>query len=435
MNLLENIKEGFRTVKENLLRAILTALIIAIGITSLVGILTAIDSMEHAITGSFSELGANAFDIRSKGYGHRYRHQGRSGKTYPPVDLLQARAFKKQYDFNSKTSVYTYISQIAEIKSLSRVKGGSSRKTNPNVSVIGIDENFLDNKDYDLLAGRNFSNIELKYGSNVAIIGNEIANVLFEVDLGETGKSDGKVPPSGGFRGVKTIQLLGKQYHIIGILKKRGSLTGGKGADRLVLIPIENSRHIATGRQQTNQINIKIKNSVDLDYAMGEATGVMRYIRRDLPGEEDSFELTKSDTLAAALEDISGYLRIGGFLIGFVTLIGAAVALMNIMMVSVTERTREIGIRKALGATPWLIRQQFLIEAIIICQLGGIAGIIFGIIIGNIVPQLIGAGAFVIPWLWIITGLTVCVVVGILSGYYPAYKASKVDPIESLRFE
>ncbi|MCH8318960.1 MAG: FtsX-like permease family protein, partial [Bacteroidetes bacterium] len=158
-------------------------------------------------------------------------------------------------------------------------------------------------------------------------------------------------------------------------------------------------------------------------------------IRRDLPGEEDSFEITKSDTLAAALEDISGYLRIGGFLIGFVTLIGAAVALMNIMMVSVTERTREIGIRKALGATPWLIRQQFLIEAIIICQLGGIAGIIFGIIIGNIVPQLIGAGTFVIPWLWIIIGLTVCVVVGILSGYYPAYKASKVDPIESLRFE
>ncbi|MCH8163741.1 MAG: ABC transporter permease, partial [Proteobacteria bacterium] len=195
MNLLENIKEGFRTVKANLLRAILTALIIAIGITSLVGILTAIDSMEHAITGSFSELGANAFDIRSKGYGRRHRHQGKSGKIFPPVDLLQARAFKKQYDFNSKTSVYTYISQIAEIKSLSRVKGGSSRKTNPNVSVIGIDENFLDNKDYDLLAGRNFSNIELKYGSNVAIIGDEIANVLFEVDLGETGKSDGKAPP------------------------------------------------------------------------------------------------------------------------------------------------------------------------------------------------------------------------------------------------
>lgn len=412
MNLLENIKEGIRTVKENLLRAILTALIITIGITSLVGILTAIDSMKYAITGSFAELGVNAFDIKSKGYGRRIRHQGLSGKIYSPINLKQAKDFKKNYDFNSKISIYTYISEIAIVKR-------SSKKTNPNVQVIGIDENYLGNKTYDIFKGRNFSNIELQYGSNVAIIGKEISKILFENEEPQN----------------QSIQLLGKQYHITGVLKKTGSLTGGSGADRLVLIPIENARHIATRRRRTIEIDVKISNGDNLEYAMGEAVGVMRYIRRDKLNEVDSFEIMKSDTLIAALEEISGYLRIGGFLIGFVTLLGAAVALMNIMMVSVTERTREIGIRKALGATPWLIRQQFLIEAVVICQIGGIAGIIFGIVIGNVIPKLIDAGVFVVPWLWIITGFIVCFVVGIVSGYYPAYKASKVDPIESLRFE
>lgn len=152
-------------------------------------------------------------------------------------------------------------------------------------------------------------------------------------------------------------------------------------------------------------------------------------------GEEDSFEITKSRSVGESLEEVAGYLRIGGFTIGFITLLGAAIGLMNIMMVSVTERTREIGIRKALGATPLRIRQQFLIEAIVICILGGILGVILGIGIGNIVANAIGPGGFLIPWLWIFVAFVICIFVGLSSGYFPARKASKLDPIESLRYE
>ncbi len=168
---------------------------------------------------------------------------------------------------------------------------------------------------------------------------------------------------------------------------------------------------------------------------MGEATGLMRAIRQDKLGEEDSFIIEKSETLAQSLESITSGLRIGGFGVGFITLLGAANALMNIMMVSVTERTREVGVRKALGATPKRIRQQFLIEAIVVCVLGGIAGVLLGILIGNVISRAMGITILVIPWLWMMIGMVVCVTVGLISGYYPAYKASKLDPIESLRFE
>jgi putative ABC transport system permease protein len=162
----------------------------------------------------------------------------------------------------------------------------------------------------------------------------------------------------------------------------------------------------------------------------------MRKERMDPLGMEESFSIDRSDSIAKSFESITGSLRIGGFVIGFITLLGAAIALMNIMMVSVTERTREIGIRKAIGATPFKIRLQFLMEAIVICILGGIAGIIMGIGIGNVIAKLISdKSSFIIPWAWIMMGFVVCVFVGILSGFYPAYKASKLDPIESLRYE
>ena len=168
---------------------------------------------------------------------------------------------------------------------------------------------------------------------------------------------------------------------------------------------------------------------------MAEATGIMRKVRQDQLGKEESFEINRSDSMLKSLNDISGYLKIGGSLVGFITLLGASIGLMNIMMVSVTERTREIGVRKALGATKKQIRQQFLVEAIVVCLLGGVVGIILGVLMGNGIAKLIGQGSFFVPWFWVLVGLTVCVVVGLISGYYPAFKASKLDPIESLRYE
>lgn len=410
-NLRENINEGLRSIKANLLRSILTALIVAIGITSLVGILTAIDGIQASINESFSSLGVNSFEIRSKSQS-RGRRRGISEKTYPNINFKEVKRFKELYGFPSDISIVTYVTGIAEIKRL-------STKTNPNVRVVGANENFMIMESLNIKSGRNFSNIEIQYGSNVAIIGPGVVDVLFE---------DNEDPLN------VLISVLGTKFKIIGLLEER-SLGGSGGPNRSVYIPIQAATKVSGGRTLRFSIDIGIINPMDMEYAMGEATGLMRSIRRDGIGKESSFEIKRNQSLEEELEEISGYLRVGGFGIGFITLLGASIGLMNIMMVSVTERTREIGIRKALGATPLRIRQQFLIEAIVVCQMGGILGILLGIAIGNIVSSLIASGSFMIPWFWMFVSFAIGVVVGLASGYYPAFKASKLDPIESLRFE
>jgi putative ABC transport system permease protein len=231
----------------------------------------------------------------------------------------------------------------------------------------------------------------------------------------------------------KSISFLGSKFKVIGVLEEQGGFGGG-GPDQSIYIPIGLSTIIA---QRTLQytITVSVDDPILMETAIGEATGAMRTVRGDRIGNENSFTIEKSESLSDRMDEVAGYLRIGGFTIGLITLLGASIGLMNIMMVSVTERTREIGIRKAIGASPIKIRLQFLWEAIVICQLGGIAGVILGIVIGNIISAIISDGGFVVPWVWMFTGLIVCVVVGLLSGYYPAYKASKLDPIESLRYE
>jgi len=409
-NLRENISEGLRSIKANLLRSILTALIVAIGITSLVGILTAIDGIQASINESFSSLGVNSFEIRSKSQSHGQRG-GISDKIYPDINFKEAKKFKELYDFPSNISVATYVTGIAEIKRL-------SKKTNPNVRVIGANENFMIIESLNIESGRNFSSIEIQYGSNVAIIGPDVVDVLFE---------DNEDPLN------VLLSVLGTKFKIIGVLEER-SLGGGSGPNRSVFIPVKTATNLAGGRALRFSIDVDITNPMDMEYAMGEATGLMRSIRKDGLGRESSFEIKKNQSLAERMEEITGYLRVGGFGIGFITLLGASIGLMNIMMVSVTERTKEIGIRKALGATPMKIRQQFLIEAIVVCQMGGILGIFLGIAIGNLVSSLID-GSFVIPWFWMFMAFAIGMFVGLASGYYPAYKASKMDPIESLRFE
>ena len=411
MNYTENIKEGLRSVQSNLLRSILTALIITIGITALVGILTAIDSMQSQIRSSFADLGANAFDIKvpqrnRRGFGGR-----RIEKIYPPLDYRQAKAYEKNISFSARVTLSVGVTGAAEIKY-------QSLKTNPNVSVTGINEHYMFSQSLDLESGRSFSTIELNQGSFAAIIGSEIAETLFE----NANPLD------------ELITVRGYKYKVVGVLKEEGSSQGGSG-DRQILIPLENARILLDNAEPTYNISTTLGSTTDFDMAIGEATSLMRRIRKDPLGMPESFEIERSETLVERLNNIAGYFKFGGGLISFITLLGAAIGLMNIMLVSVTERTREIGVRKALGATPKRIREQFLVEAIVICQLGGIAGIVLGIAVGNFLASLLGSEQFIVPWLWMMIAVLACVLVGMASGFYPAYKASKLDPIDSLRFE
>ncbi|HYG38488.1 MAG TPA: ABC transporter permease [Cytophagales bacterium] len=412
MNFTENLKEALNSIRSNLLRTILTAAIIAVGITCLVGILTAIDGLQSEINTNLSSLGANSFDIKAMGEGWGGRREGRQRKVYPPIKYKDAVKFKDLYSYDGLVSLSTNVTNNAEVKYMSKM-------TNPNVRIMGINENYFTMKGYDLSSGRSFSNIELKYGSNVAVIGSEIVKNLYE-----------KKNPLN-----EDIGFMGKKFRIVGVLKEEGSSFGGGGSDRSIFIPLIAANRLGQDRELRYEITVSISNPLEMEHAMSEARGLMRSIRQDRIGKEESFEIARSESVADSLNEVTGYLKIGGFVFGFVTLLGASIGLMNIMMVSVTERTKEIGVRKALGATKKRIRQQFLLEAIVICQIGGMAGVVLGILVGNVLAAILSVSTFVFPWFWMMVGLIICIVVGLISGYYPAYKASKLDPIESLRFE
>ena len=410
MHIVENVREGIKAIKSNLLRTIITAAIVALGIIALVGTLTAIEAMKAKVNESLSGLGANSFDI--KDISRRSRSAGKAQKVYPVIKYKELKKFKELFRYQSTSGISTNLTWTAEVKRFSKI-------TNPNVGVFGGGVNYLILENYDLDKGRNFSELEVKNGAHVVILGVEVADKLFENE-----------EPVG-----KEVSFLSRKFKVIGVLEEQGGLGDNAGGDRQVIIPIETAKAMGSQRALRYQLTASVDQPEELQFAMGEATGLMRAIRKDQLGKENSFELTKSDSLSDTLDDIAGWMRMVALILGFITLFGASICLMNIMMVSVTERTREIGVRKALGATPTKIKQQFLIEAIVICVMGGGLGVIFSILLGNFVPILIGAGSFTVPWLWIVVGLIVCIAVGLISGYLPARKAARLDPIESLRFE
>jgi len=415
MSYLENIREALRSISGNLLRTILTALIVSIGLMALVGILTAIDAMRSSLGDTFASLGANAFEIKAKGYGNRFRRGGVQGKQYPALSYLQATLYKKELARREPAAVVgvsAFISGATEIKA-------NGQKTNPNMQVVAGDENYLRIQSYTLTQGRTFSPAELNTGAHVAIIGREMKDKLFP-----------QITPVGQY-----VYALGQRFQVVGLLEKSGSTMGGSGADRLLLVPLETGNQLPRQGALTYDVKTATANAGGLGFLQSQATGVMRAVRHDRLGQEDSFNIESPDSLSGTLDSLSGKMRLAGGSIAFLALLGASIALMNIMLVSVTERTREIGIRKALGATARQIRLQFLLEAIVICVLGGTFGILLGIAAGNGVAVLAGSKSFLVPWLWVGVGLTICITVGLLAGSYPAGKAAALDPIDSLRYE
>ena len=412
MNPFENVREAFRSIRANLLRTILTALILSIGLFALVGILTGIDAMKNSLSETFASLGANSFDVHAKGYSNRGRRGGVQVRQYPPIDFLQAKLYKKAMGDEAQVGISAYIAGAVEMKA-------NGTKTNPNMQVVAGDENYLKIQGYNLAEGRTFSQTELNNGANVLIVGEEIRLKLFP-----------KQSPVG-----KYVSALGQRFLIVGLLEKSGGSMGGGGADRLALLPLETGNQLPRQRALTFDVKTATDQQGTLAFLIGQTTGVMRAVRHDKLGQEDSFVVESSESLTSDLDAISGKVRVGGSIMAFITLLGASIALMNIMLVSVTERTREIGIRKALGATAKQIRLQFLIEAIVICLMGGTLGIILGVLGGNGVAKFVGSSSFLVPWVWMIVGLVICVGVGLASGYYPASKAAALDPIDSLRYE
>ncbi len=413
MNFLENIKLALESIRTNFLRSLLTLMIIAVGITCLVGILTATDTILFSISDSFNRVGANSFSIYPKRETIKTNTGGEMTKRAAPIVFDQAMKFKEEFDqAGVTTAVSMYCLNNAELKF-------GKEKTNPTVRVYGVDENYLDVSAYDVELGRNFTVNEVMSGDHKVIIGSEIVELLFNEK------------PSAAVN--QLIQIGATRYKIVGVLKEKGSAVNN-GADRRVFIPLLNAKRYYGYADKRYDIMSAVQQTTQIENAISAGIGVMRNVRKLKVSEDNDFEIRKSDGILERLKEMTTQLRLATFAIVFITLIGAAIGLMNIMLVSVTERTREIGLRKAIGATSTNVLTQFLMEAVVITILGGIVGVILGMILGFVIAQYFNT-SFVVPVQWMILAFVVCAITGVVSGLYPAVKAARLDPIESLRYE
>jgi putative ABC transport system permease protein len=407
----ENIHIAFGSIRTQLLRTILTVMIIAIGITALVGILTVVSALENTLSTDFASMGANTFNINQYENNSRRRGGGEREIINPIISYPEAVAFKNKYNYPlTETSLSFTATTTAEVKH-------ETEKTDPQISVLGVDEHFLTNSGLETSKGRNFTNFDIDNNAYSCIVGSDFEKGLLK-----------DVNPIG-----KTISIRGAKFKVIGVLKEKGS-TFGNSQDLRVLIPIQVARSLFTAPNINYTMSVMVAKKELLDQAIDNANSTMRRIRKLSPVKDNNFAVVRSDDLINRILGITKYLGFASWLIGVITILGSSIALMNIMIVSVTERTREIGVRKALGAKKSTIAFQFFIETLLIGQLGGLVGIIFGILIGYGISTAIDF-VFVIPWGAIIAAFVVSFLVALVSGLYPAIKSANLDPIEALRYE
>ena len=408
---IENIRIALGSIRTQLLRTILTILIIAIGITALVGILTVVSALKNTLSSNFASMGSNTFNITQYETSTRRRGGGETDKINPIISWPQTKAFKENYKYPfTETSLSFVATSRAEVKF-------ESEKTDPEITVVGVDEHFLPNSGLETTLGRNFTGFDVDNNAYVCVVGSDFEKGLLK-----------EVNPIN-----KIISIRGAKFKVIGVLKEKGS-TFGNSQDLRVLIPIQVARSLFTAPNINYAMSVMVAKETLLDEAVDNASNIMRRIRKLNPVQENNFGVSRSDDLINRISEITGVLSSSAWIIGIITIFGSSIALMNIMLVSVTERTREIGVRKALGAKRSTIAFQFFIETLIIGQLGGIVGIIFGILIGYGISNAIDF-SFVIPWGAVIAATITTFIVAVVSGSYPALKASKLDPIEALRYE
>lgn len=407
----ENIRIALESIRSQILRAILTIVIIAIGIWALVGILSAVAALEATISTNFASMGANTFNIRQYDSDIQATRGSEREKINPIINYNQARAFINEYDFpGTQTSISFRATSNAEVKY-------GSEKTDPEIQVYGANEHYLENTASLLDYGRNFTVFDIQNNSKVCIIGSDFLKGLFQ--------NEDPID--------KVISIRGVRFTVIGVLEEKGS-NFGNNQDLKVIIPIQVARSIYSEPNVNYSLSVRVANQEMMNIAQDEAILTFRKIRGLTPLEENNFGILRSDDLINRVASITIYLEVAAWVISIITILGSSIALMNIMLVSVTERTREIGVRKALGATRATISSQFFIETIVIGQFGSILGIILGILTGFAFAKIFDF-PFSLPWVAMIWATIITFIVAVIAGSYPATKAARLDPVESLRYE
>jgi putative ABC transport system permease protein len=408
MNFAETLRLAFAALKSNKLRSGLTMLGIAVGVFSVIGVMTIISGLRSNIETGLNVLGANSFQFSK----------------YPAINFSDPRqrfANRRDISYAQATRFKEMMGESAAV-SLSMRRGGRratylDRSTNPNVLLGGGDENFLTSRNMEIAAGRNITPGDVELGRPICVVGDDIMKRLFPNEEGVG----------------KTIRIDGQTYTVIGVVAPKGS-SFGQSQDNFVLVPISRWLQVYGNAGRSISINVQAPSQEVMAAVQDQAIGTMRLTRGLEPEDINDFEIFSNESLIEAFNKIAGVVAIGAFVISAIALLASGVGVMNIMLVSVTERTKEIGIRKSIGAKKRNILSQFLLEAVVLSLVGGIAGVLMGIVVGNLAGMLLNA-SIVFPLGWAITGIVVCSVIGIGFGLYPAWKASSLDPIEALRFE